>query len=539
MNKKRIFSILMSTTLIFGTATPSFAAQMNTKNAAKIVIVNEKKEVTISEDKAEEIAMSALKTYFDVDVKAEKLKNTSASELDSYEKNSFWNLNWQNEAKAIYVNAHMDAKTGKLLRINTTRDTSEIDEEIKVKISSKEAEKISNEFLEKFNKDDLKECAEAKVDIDWKYYRVNYVKKVNGIKVPGESINVVVDGSSKNIISYSTFLNKNIKFPENKNTIDIKKAEEKLRKEINLEPLYREKYVQDKNGVYKSAIELVYLQNCNTVDYIDAFTGEILKYGGFEEINDKLDLDSKEKESFCKKYKVNINKELIDTKEAENIAKEHIKNLYGSEYTLEKLSCNEQSKRWIGHFYKEKDGKRDYEGDISINKNTREISYIGTYSKEENLITNAKPKLSCKEAYEKALDTVVKYYPNKIRNIITKQQVNVADVKQYMTFNFGRVEDGIPFFENNIAVTVNTITGNIETINMEWSEGVQLPSEKNMISKDKALDNLFKKYKPELIYSFDGYGDDAKVRLVYTINGNDDINAITGEIILREEGEIR
>jgi hypothetical protein len=535
MNKKKIFSILMSTALIFGAAAPSFAAEINIKNTSKIVQVNDKKEVIISKGKAEEIAINALKTYFNLDVKAEKLKNTSDTEPSSYDGNSFWSMNWEDQAKGIYVSVYMDAKTGKILNIANNSDTSTIDEESEVKISAKDAEKIANEFLKKINSNDLKECAEAEANTNWKNYSVKYVRKVNGIKVPSESIDVVVDGVSKRIVSYNVFFSNNIKFPENKNTIDINKAEEKLRKEVKLEPVYREKYVQDKNGVYNPVIELVYVQSFNGSGYIDAFTGETIKYEDYQETNEKLDLDKKEKESIYKKYKENTNKPLTDKKEAENIIKEHIKDLYGSKYKLEEVAYDEESKMWAGHFYNEKDGKRDYEGDITIKQSTREISYVGAYSNEEQPSTNVKFKLNSKEAYKKALDAVVKYYPSKIKNIITEHEVYAADIEEHMTFNFDRAENGIPFAGNNISVTVNTVTGEIETLGMYWNEGVQLPSSKNMISKDKALDNFFKKYKPELIYIIDGYEANAKGRLIYIINGNNDIDAITGETVLKEE----
>ena len=182
------------------------------------------------------------------------------------------------------------------------------------------------------------------------------------------------------------------------------------------------------------------------------------------------DLNEKEKTVFYKKYSVvNVAKEPISQEKAKAIMKETIKDLYGEGYKLDPLAYHESSdlndqseKTWSVQFYKDENKKHEESGSISIDALAGRVTscYKNTpYNQEKDF----KEKLTWDEAYDKAINTVAKYFPSHVKNIKTQQTHSDTSIdpkenpykERLIYFNFARTENGIEYYENNINVTVD------------------------------------------------------------------------------------
>ncbi len=146
------------------------------------------------------------------------------------------------------------------------------------------------------------------------------------------------------------------------------------------------------------------------------------------------------------------------------------------------------------------------------------------------------PKISRQEARLKADAFIKKVTPEIVDEIKYEEnnQNNLMDSTYY--FNYYRIANNIPFYNNRVSVYVNRETGEVQTFYATWTDGLVFPEPGKHITMDQARDAYKRNLGLELIYKYSYTNADDKLRIypVYTPRYENDIYAIeafTGEKI--------
>lgn len=211
--------------------------------------------ITTDEAQKKLISLKALKIDSSIHVESSRAYKTD----DGYYMNIY--LEKTGDKNYRYVYAKFDAQTGKLLSISNGGKYS--DKEFSEN-RKKTAEKTINEFVKTVAGDEVSQC-EAE---DTEYYgnsaNKSFVRVVNGVKYPDNTITVSYSGTNDYITSYYLDFDKDVSgFKSPDGTIDAKKAYEKM---LEFAPLVKQ-YIP--NGeTYKLAYTMSGIYD------LDAFTGD-------------------------------------------------------------------------------------------------------------------------------------------------------------------------------------------------------------------------------------------------------------------------
>lgn len=194
------------------------------------------------------------------------------------------------------------------------------------------------------------------------------------------------------------------------------------------------------------------------------------------------------------------------------------------------------------------------QGQISIDASTGNVVNLYSYGYGESGQEKFQPKITWEQAYDKAIDIITKYYPEKIKDIKTEQKnLNSSDEKlqspeyTYLRFDFPRLVNGITYKNDGINIAFNTKTGQINEIQSVWQKNIDAPVLDNVISTDAAIKVIFDKNGPKLMYKlFPNYDKtdktDGTIKLVYStdeINGGFGfVDAFTGKLLNYDGQEI-
>lgn len=235
----------------------------------------------ITKEKAIEILKSSLPFTID-----EKYKLTSANLFSGYPvgTNATWNLSWYyNEGnKYNYISASVDAVTGELksfYRGGTDYDNPQNKEP---KYKKEQLKEIAEQYLKKIIPDKFKEMEYQDIPDNQEsvppYYSFNYIRKVDNIYYPFDSIYISLSTYTGEITSYNlNWVPLEIKKEEK--ILSIDDAYKALFNNANLNLNYITKYTYIPNKTPISEVKLAYvLENLNGM--IDARTGELLDYEG-------------------------------------------------------------------------------------------------------------------------------------------------------------------------------------------------------------------------------------------------------------------
>ncbi|MBZ9688833.1 DUF4901 domain-containing protein [Clostridium estertheticum] len=584
MNRKKMFSILLASALIFTSTTSTFAKTMtnaptqvtpiittNTTTGTAITTNSEaEKSVKISKEKAKEIAKGMMKTYFNTEIDESKLTQTSNFNTSNYngKQSSSWNINWQmnNMAKTISINVTLNAETGEVTQANNYERNANEENTVPT-ITIMQAEKISDDFVKKIQPNKYDELNKRNYNNLGNYgspnYNFNYVNKVNGIEFDGNNINIEVDGVSGKVVSYNNNWNTDLKFPEIKAIVDSKTAVEAFKSGAKMTLKFMAFTQNYKYYENKRNIKVVYVPEFSKGNMLDAKDGKFID--PFNNASGPVikDLNEKEKTLFYNSAKVVTPRDkAIEEEEAGTIIKSFINKIYGEGYVIQGLGYQEYpenfgsstNKTWSASFSKGDAGKYNESGNVSIDALTGEIANCYKYSNEDyNGGGKFVAKLSWEQAYAKAIEAVAKYYPDKVKQLKTEQlhySYNGYDKmgERNYYFNFARLENGIEFNENTINVGFSAVTGEMNSLNSNWDKNIKFPDTKNAISVQNASEIMFSKYKPVLVYTQINKSDnpekpELEMKLAYKLgdaSGMYDytsIDALTGKFI-NYNGEI-
>lgn len=184
---------------------------------------------------------------------------------------------------------------------------------------------------------------------------------------------------------------------------------------------------------------------------------------------------------------------------------------------------------------------------VSVNANDGRLISLYSYyavssgAAEEDVEADARDA-----AQEAAYAFILKYYPEYADNIVIQE--NAANSYLYSnsrstSFNYCRVYNGYRFAANSIRVDVNTDTGFVDNLSINWDDGQEFEDAQALISEEAALGKYLEGFEIELgfetlpayaatewemLYSLELGWYFREIRNVYAID------AITGECYSRE-----
>lgn len=172
----------------------------------------------------------------------------------------------------------------------------------------------------------------------------------------------------------------------------------------------------------------------------------------------------------------------------------------------------------------------------SINVNISSEGTIFNYYKYKTSYEEYKPKLpkvTKEEGLKNALEFIKKVNPSIINNIELRDNSEPLNPNaQEYVYEFVRKENGIPYYDNNLFVSVDKTTGEVRNFNLNWKKDLKFPDVKGIISKDKAIELYKEKIGLKLVYRTDYEKDEPNTYLAYTVlNGPKSIDAISGEVV--------
>jgi hypothetical protein len=159
------------------------------------------------------------------------------------------------------------------------------------------------------------------------------------------------------------------------------------------------------------------------------------------------------------------------------------------------------------------------------------------YSEQRKL-----PNVSKKEAKETADKFIKKVNPDVFPNIRYEDD-NGYSLRDYdYNFRYVRIVRGIPFYNNDVYVNVDSNTGEVTSYNYNWSDDVEFPGAGKVIPIEQAQQAYQEKLGLKLIYTYNYEDEKMEVSAIYTpkySNYSYGIDAITGEKISMEGGYYR
>lgn len=223
-----------------------------------------------------------------------------------------------------------------------------------------------------------------------------------------------------------------------------------------------------------------------------------------------------------KDYDTQLKEVIIKTKKLFNI---------GSEYDKFSQNVSTHDDKTIFYLdWSDKENKLD-----NINVSITLDGDIISYGKWKSNYNESRPKLgkvSKEEGLELANDFIKKISPklaNKIKYIDPVQPISLYS--EGYNYNFIRIENGLPYYKNNIQVEVDNFTGEIRYYYVNWDMDLIFKDTKDIISLERAQELYKEKIGLKLIYKKTYVDKNPKIFLSYSpLDNNLGINAISGEI---------
>lgn len=174
---------------------------------------------------------------------------------------------------------------------------------------------------------------------------------------------------------------------------------------------------------------------------------------------------------------------------------------------------------------------------VSTDSNGFVTSYSKYYSQSEEIDKTI--SITKIEGEKKAIEFIKKLAPE----LIDKIKIKKDDSPLYLgddnfNYEFYRIENNIPFYNNTISVSINKFNKEVNNYNVNWDKKLVFPNPSNAISLDKAKQAFKEEIGLDLIYktSYEmykiAYPNEINYFLAYSIlNNNKVIDAFTGKPI--------
>ncbi len=420
------------------------------------------------------------------------------------------------------------------------------------KISRIEAKLIVDKFIRKLDSDYIQKTKyqpdDRPLKIYDKEYDFIYIRQENGVLFPSNTMKIYIDNMTGDVTAFSTNWEEDLEFPTTDGIITLEEGQEAFKDQIGLQLVYKFKYVDDKIVPY-----LVFT-NLTGKNHIDAKTGEFLKSDMYYGIyNDKIyetdrELSPAEYKSI-ENIKDILSKEFVEELIREKLNMEDEFKMYYINFDFDWRNKDEST--WSMGFRKE-DKENPRQVSVVVNAKTGQIK---SFYKTVKLDKDKTPQYNKEQSQELAEEFIKKHQPEKY------EQVEYVDWNQYdivplegeelprsCSFYFIRKENDAYVSNSGFNLTVDTVTGEVTSYNLEWFKG-ELPVPEGVISIEEANEIFFNEIGIELKY-IEYYSkieyretmtmfepkrkkDNREIKLVYSIKNDKPLNidSKTGNIV--------
>lgn len=501
----------------------------------------------------QEQAMEIAKKAFDITLDNKNMGiNYREDEMNG---KKTWDFNWNIQIVNTFrgYNVSVDADTGEILSYGENENWDpNIKKKLPKPITKEAALAVARSLAERLQPQRIGQTKLSTEDLpNYNYYgpqqySFNFVRQINGIPFPEDSIRVTINAHSGRANNYYFNWNDSLTFAAPDKAISKDEAEKLFRSKIGLSLRYFRMYGPLPVMLANKEVPLYYLSGDSvyggTVTVIDALNGKVIDYLGKEKVVQKV---------YVQPAADNIPGEAaagktVSLEEAKELARRSIN--IPADYILQYSSYREGWGPDSAKVYDLNFGPEDYRSgqtvNISIDAVTGELRQFSKYQEPWNENESSEIKYDWKSCRQIALDYIKKMAPQKLAEI----QIPELEQPSYyygpsgkriiqptFYFNFTRLVRGIPFDLNNITIEVDNRTGEVRSFWMNWEGNPKFASPDNIISEQEALNKLLEASSLQLTYMRKGTDDGLPGKdtmLVYTINEllPKVVNATTGEV---------
>lgn len=141
------------------------------------------------------------------------------------------------------------------------------------------------------------------------------------------------------------------------------------------------------------------------------------------------------------------------------------------------------------------------------------------------------PKVTKEEAMENAKRMIARIDPSLLDKLEYEDMGIMGNINTYY-LRFVRKENNIAFNYNSISVNVNSYTGEVENLHMDWDKDLKLPGKENIIDEEKAYDLYREGQDADLLYRLENKEGRIEGSYLYTLKDRDrTIDAKSGKVI--------
>lgn len=475
------------------------------------------------------------------------------SNYSEYNGRGTWQLNWITEVGNISV--YIDALSGEITEFYKYSDIPESANKAYI-IDKEKAITLADNFLaaavpSKHN--NLKILDKEKIAVN-KYnqdYVINYYRIVNNIPCKQNSAYIAVSAQTGEITNYNLNWDYNLDFVPVTGIIDQAKAAQIIKNNA-FELMYHK--IMDKN---EAKILLVYGIKQADNSLVNAHTGEHTNNIYYYAVNDKAmgGMGMAEAEEAVlnplELEEIKTIKGLLTKEEAINVIKKHIDiptNYIISQTNLYQDYQDKNKRTWSIEWQLKEEGKYGYIS-VQINAVSKEITAYHFFEDlpDRHLVT---PNYQAEDALKLADDFINKIQTQKFKQVRLNEKKYQESIKaskivppienpeQMLTLEYNRYINDIPFYADNINVTIDLITGKPTSYYCSWTE-TSFPNANNIIGQDKAFNKLTNENKVSLEYiqTLNPYNrsnaDIKKVDLYYCFAQSEPklVDAVTGKLL--------
>lgn len=449
-----------------------------------------------------------------------------------------WNLGWSNEKDQKYINVTIDENN--FISNYSSYQYSSKNEKKLPKLSKSQGEDIAEKFVNKLNPALLSEFMRrdnSDRTQDKEYY-YSYVRRVNGIDFPEDTISISVDNYTGQVTNFSCGYSKNTKFESADKVISLEQAKKAYIEKLGLKLVYNYKNENDKVIAY-----LAYVPK-DSYKYIDAITGEVEKTSRRPEIlhgasKEKMAIGDSTAEVALTPEEIDAVKDMAGLLTKEELdskvrAISQFKLDSGFSLTSAELGKewrNKDSLAWYLRYTKviNKETNQIREVSVSLDARSGDILDFWTYYDSP---ADAKPqetKEDARKISDVVLESLIPSHYAKVKYDDTYYSYDEAQNQQF-NFRYVRVENGLECPGDYITITYDNLSGNVTSINSNWTKDLKFGDTKNAIAIEKAYNVLFDNNMIGYGIQYIGENGDANAKKILTDKSGPD-KAVLGYLI--------
>jgi len=136
---------------------------------------------------------------------------------------------------------------------------------------------------------------------------------------------------------------------------------------------------------------------------------------------------------------------------------------------------------------------------VAVDENGMILNY-NKYTPYDYIQTKKLPRLSRQDAKTKAEEHINKIAPGLTKELQYQEAAQESTLNSSYFFNYYRVVNGIPFYNDSVYVTVNRDTGELQDYSRNWTDKAGFPSASGYISLKEAQEAYAKNLGLRLVY---------------------------------------